>query len=74
MKRLARRRCDEYMLLQDALRESRRSSTWKPEQDRATLARMEDLYASMTESEQGRVEEFGWRAWPDDDHSAVKDP
>jgi hypothetical protein len=55
-----------YLHLVVALRESRRSPRWKPEDDRPILARLEDLYATLSDTDQDRVEAEGWRAWPEE--------
>lgn len=55
---------ERYLELVDTLRESRRSPTWKAEDDRPQLARLQDLYAKLSDIEREQVEAQGWRGWP----------
>jgi len=54
-----------YQATVDELRELRRRAGRTPEQDRACLERLEDLYEQLTETEQQLVNGQGWRSWPD---------
>lgn len=54
-----------YERLMDDLREARRQLGWKPEDDRAALASLEDLYEMLTDEERGVVERESERSWPD---------
>jgi hypothetical protein len=56
---------DKYLSIVDVLRESRRSPDWRADHDRPVLAFLEDLYTMLSETEQGRAEVEGWRAWPE---------
>jgi hypothetical protein len=61
-----------YQRLLDDMREARRQPGWKPEDDRAALASIEDLYEMLTDEERGVAESEGERSWPDlwDDRSS----
>lgn len=55
---------DGYFELVDELRERRRALGWVAGQDRELLARLEDLYLLLPESDQDEVERQGARWWP----------
>jgi hypothetical protein len=61
---------ERYQGLVDVLREARRAPTWAAPEDREILGALEDLFDRLTPDEQGRVNDEGWRGWPDlyDDH------
>lgn len=61
---------EQYLQALDLLRESRRSAMWKAEDDRPLLARLEDLYAKLSDAEQERVEAQG-RGWPSDGEAST---
>lgn len=65
---------DQYLRLVDLLRESRRSKSWRPEDDRPLLAHLEDLYEKLGDAEQDRVEAEGWRAWPEQYDARMRAP
>jgi len=54
-----------YQQLVDDLREARRQPGWKPEDDRAALGSLEDLYETLTDEEREVVERESERSWPD---------
>lgn len=54
-----------YQRILDDLREARRQPGWEPENDRAALASLEDLYEALTDEERGVVERESGRSWPD---------
>lgn len=54
-----------YQRILDDLREARRQPGWKPEDDRAALASLEDLYGALTDEERSVVERESNRSWPD---------
>jgi hypothetical protein len=54
-----------YQMLIDELREQRRAPNWKPENDRETLALLEDVYDLLDEKEREFVEANGGCSWPD---------
>lgn len=54
-----------YRRLVDDLREARRRPGWKPEDDRAALASLDDLYEALTDEERSVVESESGRSWPD---------
>lgn len=54
-----------YFEIVDTLREQRRAPDRNKEDDRALLARLEDLYDELSEAGRAEVESQGWRSWPD---------
>ena len=56
---------DQYLRFVDELRESRKAPTWKAQDDRPILAKMEDLYMTLSDEDQEKVEAESRRAWPD---------
>lgn len=53
-----------YLKLIDVLRSRRSEPDWCAEDDRADLARLEDLFHKLSPEEQERANEEGWRSWP----------
>lgn len=54
-----------YLDILDRLRRQRAKPGWKPQDDRAMLADLDDLYAFLRSHHREHVEKISWRCWPD---------
>ena len=52
------------LALMDAIRESRRQPNLDRDLDKALLNRLDDIFITLSDTEQLRVESENWRAWP----------
>ncbi len=56
---------ETYDRLVVSLRERRRASGWRAEEDRPLLASLERLYEGLTTQERSVADAGGWKGWPD---------
>ncbi len=53
-----------YQQLLEELRASRQRLSWEAIDDRPLLARIDDLFATLSESDQEKARSMTWMAWP----------